>query len=128
ALAKKAGVVELSEGHLFVFEVEEASSLVERTKWRGEIDEAASFLERTIERDSHVTFMIDARTGARTRVGEMHHGRAAVVVRALDAAGQRSAAARARRRLAKDIEGALQSKPPAGWPTSRPMICGTLAL
>jgi hypothetical protein len=128
ALARKAGVSELVDGRLFVFETEDVSSLFEPTKWRGARDEAATFLERTVERDSHVAFMIDPRTGVRTRVGEMHHGRAAVVVRALDAAGRRDAAARARRRLEKDIERALSGKSVDGWPTSRPMLCGTLAL
>jgi hypothetical protein len=58
----------------------------------------------------------------------MHHGRAALVVQALEACGQRTIAARARRRLARDVELALSGRPLDGWPDDPRVRAGSLAL
>jgi hypothetical protein len=49
-------------------------------------------------------------------------------VRALDAAGRKRTAARARRRLERDVESALGGRPPPAWPEDDDRVAGTLAL
>ena len=127
ALAKKAHVPELAGGRLFVFETFDVSSRL-GVRGRSPIAAGASFLERLVGDDGHVDFAMDSRTGARQTVGEMHHGRAAIVVRALAACGRKVAATRARRRLERDVEQALRGRAPEGWPSDPNVVVGTLAL
>jgi hypothetical protein len=62
-------------------------------------------------------------------LGEMHHGRAAVVVQALAAHGGRKAlVARAKRRLEHDIHRGLGGGAVDGWPENPELVAGTLAL
>lgn len=127
ALLQKARVETLEKGRLFAFETFDVSShMIARA--RSPRAAGAAFLERLVDDCGHVDFAVNPRTGARTSVGEMHHGRAAVVLRALTACGRRSAAARTRRRLEADIEQALRGKPVPGWPTRADVVLGTLAL
>lgn len=128
ALAQKAGVATLAGGRLFTFETFEVSSLPAVAAARSPIAAGAAFLERLVRADGRVDFAMDPRTGATTRIGEMHHGRAAVVTRALYACGRRAAADRARRRLAADIERALRGGAVEGWPANEDVVLGTLAL
>ena len=127
ALAKKAQVSAFDEGRLFVFETFDVTSRL-APRARSPLAAGAAFLERLVGDDGHVDFAIDARTGTRTRTGEMHHGRAAVVVRALATCGRKVAAARARGRLERDIEQALGGRAPEGWPSDPNVVAGTLAL
>lgn len=127
ALAHKAGVSALDGGRLFTFETFDVSS---RTPCRARAPRAAGalFLGRLVGEDGHVDFAMDPRTGARQRTGEMQHGRAAIVVRALAASGRKTSAARGRRRLERDVEEALRGRPPEGWPSDPDVVLGTLAL
>ena len=90
---------------------------------------AGAWLASLVDPQGHVTFALDARSRRRIAVGEMHHGRAAVVVQALAALGARSGlVARARRRLRGDIRAALGGTVVEGWPSDPERVAGTLAL
>lgn len=90
---------------------------------------ALDWLERLVDREGRITFAIDPTRRARTEVGTMHHGRAAVVVQALAQPRQRrSALARARTRLEADLRAALRGRAVVGWPEDDAMVVGTLAL
>jgi hypothetical protein len=59
----------------------------------------------------------------------MHHGRAAIVVRALDEhGGHDGAVRRGGAWLKREIAAAMAGKTVGGWPTDRAVIAGTLAL
>jgi hypothetical protein len=76
-----------------------------------------------------VTFAVNPRTGERTPHGEMHHGRVAVAVDALDRhGGHGKAVARARTRLASDAAAAMRGAAVDAWPSKRDVVAGTLAL
>lgn len=124
----KAGVDVLERQRLFSFETTDLVSTATETRRASPFADGVAFLARLVARDGAITFAIAPRTGARTAVGEMHHGRAAFVVRALEAGGEKALAARARRRLASDLARALAGAPVPGWPTRLDMQCGTLAL
>jgi hypothetical protein len=129
SLETKARSPGLEDGKLFTFETTEISSLGSRTRKRAPMIAAGDHLASLVERDGAITFAVHPRSGARTPIGAMHHGRSAVVVQALAALGRKSEAERARRRLERDIEGALSAQiTPQGWPEDDDRRAGTLAL
>lgn len=90
---------------------------------------AAAWLARLVARDGAVTFAVDARKRERSATGVMHHGRAAVVVRALaEQGGHGRVVGRARSWLRDEIERALGGGSVEGWPSDLAMQAGTLAL
>jgi hypothetical protein len=91
-------------------------------------DGAADWLASLVADDGQVTFAVDARSGARTTIGPLHHGRAAVLVRALSLQGRhRVIAGRARRWLASAIARGPGAGEP-GWPAEPDRVAATLAL
>lgn len=89
---------------------------------------AAAWLERLVQRDGSIVFAIDPRRRTFSARGELHHARTSVVIRALERAGDRSAAlARARRRLARELGDALRGAPVEGWPDDPSAQAGTIA-
>jgi AMMECR1 domain-containing protein len=135
-LARKAGIpVEaLDEGALFLFEAEEIVARPEafddRTSARASVSLAATWLSRLVREDGYVHSGVDPRARAVTEVGLMHHGRAAVVVRALAEVGRGHAAdvARAREWLVSEVRRALRGESVPGWPAERERAAGTIAL
>jgi AMMECR1 domain-containing protein len=136
-LARKAGLDPdaYRDGALYLFETEDVFTRERehgaRPAARADTPErlAASWLASLVAADGSVAFAIDPRGRRRVETGEMHHGRAAVVVQALAAAGGHDAAvARARRRLREDVRAALGGAPPAGWPGDPAAVAGTIAL
>lgn len=90
---------------------------------------AAAWLARLVARDGAVTFEVDARKRQRSDTGVMHHGRAAVVVRALAQHGShRHLLGRVRSWLGDAIERALKGATVESWPSDPAMQAGTLAL
>ena len=120
ALRRKAGS---DAGRLFLFEAE--SIAVRRSDTpvpaSSPRDAAATcwLASRRPEASEPVTFARDARTGAATDVGVMHHARSAAVLHALGRhGGHRAATLRGRRRLLLEIQHALAGKEVDGWPAS----------
>jgi hypothetical protein len=96
---------------------------------RSAVDRAAAWLAAQVGDDGSLTFAIAARTGEREDIGPLHHGRAAIVLRALEShGGQVDAARRLRARLHLDIEQALRGSPVPGWPDDIALIAATYAL
>jgi hypothetical protein len=92
-------------------------------------DRAAQWLASQVQADGSLTFSVDVRTGAREAIGPLYHGRAAIVLRALEAhGGHLDAARRLRTRLRADIGDALNGTPPPGWPDDAALVAATLAL
>jgi hypothetical protein len=90
---------------------------------------AAAWLASLVGADGAVTFAIDPRSRRRVPFGEMHHGRAAVLVQALAAHGGRSAiVARAKRRLERDIRRGLAGDAVDGWTENPELVAATMAL
>jgi AMMECR1 domain-containing protein len=90
---------------------------------------AATWLGRLVSRDGAVAFALDPRKRVQFKSGPMHHGRAAVLIRALDAhGGHPTVARRARAWLQDDIRRALAGHSIEGWPVEPAMTAGTLAL
>jgi AMMECR1 domain-containing protein len=133
AMADKSGLprAEWPRAGVFLFRTEEVAVRSEpsRTRTRGSpLDLAAAHLATLVARSGAITFSIDPRTGAASSAGEMHHGRVAVALRALEEHGGHAAAvARARTRLACDVRAALRGKPVAAWPERPDVVAGTLA-
>jgi AMMECR1 domain-containing protein len=128
ALDRKAAS---ASGALFLFDTE--TVVVRRTrrsvKERSPLDAAARWLASLVAPDGRVTFAVDARTGARALVGEMHHGRSAAVLHALREYGGRPAVvARVERRLLADLRAALRGDAIDGWPAEPARVAGTLGL
>jgi hypothetical protein len=93
------------------------------------LDAAGAWLASLVDAQGAVTFAIEAHSRRRIAVGEMHHGRAAVVIQALAALGARpKLVARARRRLAGDVRAALGGSVVEGWPSDPERVAGTVAL
>lgn len=96
---------------------------------RDPLDAAASHLAGLVRASGEVAFAIHPRTGVRTRLGEMHHGRVAVAIRALaEHGGHARAVTRARVRLLRDVEAAMRGGAVEGWPDRADVVAGTLAL
>jgi AMMECR1 domain-containing protein len=134
ALVRKAGPATGTE-RFFAFEVE---SVVTRlgslrrhgagTRGASPCDAAAAWLARLVQANGSVLFSIDARTGAASRVGEMHHARVAAAVQALALNGSYPHdVSRARKRLAQDAKRALAGGAIEGWPVDPAKVAGTLA-
>ena len=93
------------------------------------VDRAAGWLAAQVGDAGDVRFSLDARTREREAVGPMHHGRAAIVVRALAAhGGHAREAERAAERLRADVIAALAGAPAPGWPDDPALHAATLAL
>ena len=132
-VASKAGLPPeaLPSGKLFVCHVE---TVVTRSApgpapARGATCEALarSWLERVIRPDGEIEFGIDPHTGAHTTRGEFHHGRAALVLRALRA-GSSNRVRRARAWLERELRRALRGHEVAGFPEHPAQVAGTFAL
>ena len=129
ALHRKAGP---APGSLFLFD---ADTVVVRRDRPTRTSRALSpraaavaWLTSLMRPDGSILFAIDARTGASSDVGAMHHARGASVVHALATAGGRpKLLARARERLVVDIRSALEGHAVPGWPKSPAEVAGTLA-
>jgi AMMECR1 domain-containing protein len=134
AMADKSGLPrgEWARAGVFLFRTEEVAVRREnlRSPAKGSpLDLAAAHLATLVARSGAITFSIDPRTGAASSAGEMHHGRVAVAVRALEEHGGHAAAvARAKTRLARDVRAALRGKRVAAWPERPDVVAGTLAL
>jgi AMMECR1 domain-containing protein len=132
-LARKAGLADWKDCTLLALRTEDIVVRPGACKTpRVERDSqamAASWLKRLVGRDGAVAFAVNARKRQCIATGRMHHGRAAVAVRALDAHGHHPRVARrAREWLKKEIMKGLRGQPVDGWPTEPAMIAGTLAL
>lgn len=92
------------------------------------VSRGADWLERCVGEDGSVRFSLDPSTGTQVSTGLMHHGRAAVVLAALRAAGRTSTADRVELRLIADIRAGLSGVEPEGWVQEPARIAGTLAL
>jgi AMMECR1 domain-containing protein len=133
ALEQKSGVPSGAwpHGGLFLFETERvvARSVGFREGSVDPTEAAVRFLAARVQSDGHVTFGFDPRGDSDVLLGPMHHGRAAVVLKALSAhpAG-RPAARRAKTWLDRQIRDALAGRRVDGWPAERAAVAGTLAL
>ena len=134
ALLRKARVADeaLSEGGLYAFDAEDVVVHEAGPRPRSRAvgaEAAAAWLASLVDDEGAITFAIDPRTRRRVAHGEMHHGRAAVVVQALAAHGRRPAlVARAKRRLERDVRAALAGAAVSGWTANPELIAGTMAL
>jgi AMMECR1 domain-containing protein len=132
-LGRKAGLADWSDATVFAFRTEDVivrSGVRRRSVREGDSGaRAAAWLARLVAPDGTITFAVDPRRRERFPTGIMHHGRAAVVVRALEGhAAHARTVARARTWLRRAIERALRGDPLEGWPADPAMQAGTLAL
>jgi AMMECR1 domain-containing protein len=122
----------LREGALFAFETDDVAVHTQPVKQASRsagTNAAAAWLASMVDPEGRVTFAVDPRTRRRIAFGEMHHGRAASLIQALDAHGGHAAVvARARRRLEEDVRAALGGATVDGWPSDSDLVAGTLAL
>jgi AMMECR1 domain-containing protein len=132
-LAKKAGLKDWSGCTLFAFRTDDV--VVRSSEQRAHSTEqtatarAAFWLAQLVGSDGAVTFAVDARKRQRLASGPMHHGRAAVLVRALVEQGDHpSATRRAQKWLRREIAKALGGQAVDGWPAEPAAVAGTLAL
>jgi AMMECR1 domain-containing protein len=134
ALLRKARVPDgaWGDGALYAFEADHVVVHPVGSRRRSGsagVEAAAAWLASLVGIDGAITFAVDPRTRRRVALGEMHHGRAAVVVQALAAhGGRRALVARARRRLERDIRRGLAGGAVDGWPENPELVAGTLAL
>jgi AMMECR1 domain-containing protein len=133
ALAHKSGVPDWHEARLFAVRTDD---IVVRSGERraaatspDPCAAAAAWLARIVGADGAVAFAVDARHRRVIATGTMHHGRAAVALRALEAqGGNPRSARRAKAWLQREIERALGGHVVLGWPSEPAMVAGTLAL
>src|SRR5262249_27294622 len=93
------------------------------------VDRAAAWLASQVDDTGAVSFCLDARTRARHATGPLHHGRAALVVRALALhGGYPGVVGRAAMRLRADVVAALGGASVDGWPDDAALVAATLAL
>ncbi len=134
ALLRKARATDeaLLDGALYAFESEDIvvrGAGAARHPDDAGASAAASWLASMVDAGGAVTFAVDPRTRRRIPFGELHHGRAAVVVQALAASGQhRALAARARETLERDIRAGLRGTRTEGWSDDPELIVATMAL
>ncbi len=138
ALARKAKIDfdAIAEGTLFTFEADEivarSGASLDRARpvtsaRRASL--AAEWLSRLVREDGFVHFGVDARARNVHATGIMHHGRAAIVVRALaEHATHAADADRARDWLERDVKAALRGRTVDAWPTAKEVVAGTIAL
>ena len=120
----KTETAALDERSLFVFETDGVVVRRERHRpsrapWTSDAarELGATWLASLVAADGSVTFARDARTGAELPLGEMHHGRAAVVLQALAREGGHEAVVtRGRRAMRTAIKRGLEGRAVAGWP------------
>jgi AMMECR1 domain-containing protein len=135
AVARKAGLPQdgWRDGTLYRFETQDCVVRARelragRTSARGRAA-AGGWLASMVDAEGAVTFAIDPRARRRVAVGEMHHARAAELVRALAAhGGHPGVTARARQRLERDIRAAMEGREVAGWPDDPEKVVATMAL
>jgi hypothetical protein len=133
ALVRKMGLAEDAwmNGALYAFDTEDVVVRAAAARPRSGVGAgaAAAWLASLVGDDGAVTFAVDPRTQRAVPVGEMQHGRAAVVVQALAASGRRysAAAGRARRRLEADVRAGLAGEAVAGWPSDPDVVLATVA-
>jgi AMMECR1 domain-containing protein len=133
-LAHKAGLARGAAGdhRWFTFEAEEiVVGPFDRARHGQDdaVDRAAGWLAGLVDARGGALFAVDARAGTRAKSGPLHHGRTAVLVRALAAhGGHAQVVARAHRRLLRDIRRALAGAAVEGWPAEPDRVAGTLAL
>jgi hypothetical protein len=128
SLAEKAGVLrrDLRDAPVFAFATETVATLDPVADTLGL---ARRWLAARVAKDGSATFGVDPRRRAETRVGAMHHGRAAVAVAALARTPAHAATVgRARARLRRDALAALRGRAIKGWPDTDDAVAGTLAL
>jgi hypothetical protein len=132
-LGRKAGLADWKACTLFALRTEDivvrpGARKAPRVE-RDSLAMAASWLARLVGRDGAVVFAVDARKRQWLSTGRMHHGRAAVAVRALNEHGHHPRVTRrAREWLRREIKKGLLGHPVDGWPAEPAMIAGTLAL
>ena len=137
ALAQKAGLSDWRDANVFAVTTEnivvrsgERSDDPAPTPAAGARAAAAAWLARLVGSGGAVTFAIDARQRRLLPTGTMHHGRAAVALRAMKEHGghARCHAAGAKAWLEGAIDDALRGQPIEGWPREPAVAAGTLAL
>ena len=131
ALARKSGASDWAEAALFAFTTEEVVVRPEASapESRDATDLAASWLARLVAANGQIAFGIDARAGKVVATGPMHHGRAAVLLRALDCHGGHTLRVRrARAWLARRVAAGARGAQVEGWPRDLGEAAGTLAL
>jgi hypothetical protein len=132
ALVQKARIATPPAERFFSFETERVVVFPHEPKMPvpgdSSHDAAARWLARLVQEDGSVLFGIDARTGAASRIGEMHHARVAAAVQALDVHGRHPGEVRrARESLARDARKAVGGGAVPGWPSDPARVAGTLA-
>jgi AMMECR1 domain-containing protein len=135
AMVEKTGVPRAAWGGagVFLFRTEEVavratSAPRSRTTMSAE-DAAAAHLARLVQPSGEVTFALDPRSGVASKPGEMHHGRVAVAIRALDERGGHGrVVSRAREKLLAEVTRALRGERVEAWPDRPDVVAGTLAL
>lgn len=137
-LARKAriadGVLREDSGTLFAFESEDIvvspDPAGSRSITGGVSDLAARWLSQQIDRQGHVCFAVDPRTGTRSERGEAYHARASVLVAALAKhGGYERIVARTRATLAGEIDRGLRGDTSVvGWQANPAQVAGALAL
>jgi AMMECR1 domain-containing protein len=133
-LLRKAGRRDLSGSSLFAFQnqsvvVRLGDHEPPRVDAAGRARAAAAWLARLVSPTGAVAFAVDPRSGRRSATGPMHHGRAAVALRALDEQGAHAKEVRRARAWLKDeIVRGLRGEEVEGWPVEPDKVAGTLAL
>ena len=131
ALAKKSRAADWATARLFAFTTEDVVVRpgTSAPESRGAADLAADWLASLISASGKIAFGIDARSGKVVATGPMHHGRAAVLLRALDCHGGHTLRVRrARARLARTVAAGARGARVEGWPSNVSEAAGTLAL
>jgi AMMECR1 domain-containing protein len=132
-LARKAGLADWDGCTLFALRTEDivvrSGEPAAQEDARDCRTMAAAWLAGLVGSDGAVAFAVDARKRQRLATGPMHHGRAAVAVRALQERGSHPRVTRrARAWLDSEIAKAMRGHSVEGWPGEPAMIAGTLAL
>ena len=135
ALAKKSGATDWGRAALFAFTTEDvvvrpdASAPESPPESCSAADQAANWLAGLISASGQIAFGIDARSRKVVATGPMHHGRAAVLLRALDCHGGHTLRVRrAHAWLARKVAAGARGARVEGWPRDLGEAAGTLAL
>jgi len=93
------------------------------------IRQGATWLAQAIRADGSLRLTLDASKGTEEVHGDFYHGRAALVLLALDrVAPEHPSTGRLRGFLAEQLALVANARPPASWPAEPAAIAGTLAL
>jgi len=93
------------------------------------IERGADWLSQAVLADGSLRLTLDARTGNEQVRGDFYHGRAAIVLMALERVVPNHASAeRLRRFLEQQVALVLSGVAPEAWPTTADAALGTLAL